>query len=91
MFQKIKNIAVNAYRKTKGAVIAGVTAVTAAAASIFATAEPSHAANTTLDPVFAAFDTTGLQANVTVILMAGVLLLLLFTGYRYLKKAGNRM
>ncbi|QEM68241.1 hypothetical protein FO488_08740 [Geobacter sp. FeAm09] len=91
MFQKVKNFAVTVYRKAKEHVVAGVTAVTATASAIFGTAEPSHAANATLDPVFAAFDTTGLQANITTILMAGVLILLLFVGYKYLKKAGNRM
>lgn len=41
--------------------------------------------------LFTAFDIAGLSTNVSVILIAGVGLMVLFTGYRFLKKASNRI
>ena len=44
-----------------------------------------------MDALYTAFDVTGLTSNVTVILLAGVGLTLLFTGYRFLKRGGRAM
>jgi len=38
--------------------------------------------------LFTAFDISGLATNVTTVLTAGVGIMLLFLGYRYLKKSG---
>ena len=44
-----------------------------------------------MDALFTAFDVTGLNTNVTTILIAGVTLTLLFTGYKFLKRGARVM
>lgn len=46
---------------------------------------------TPLDNLFTAFTITGLSTNVSTILIAGVGLMVLFTGYRFLKKASGKI
>ena len=43
-----------------------------------------------MEALFTAFDVSGLSTNVTTILIAGVGLTLLFTGYKFLKR-GSRV
>ena len=42
-----------------------------------------------MDALFTAFDISGLSTNVATVLTAGVGILLLFLGYRYIKKSGG--
>ena len=42
-----------------------------------------------MEALFTAFDISGLATNVATVLTAGVGLLLLFLGYRFLKKSGS--
>lgn len=67
-----------------------VVAVTGATAAVFGSSSPSHAAGD-VDDLFAAFNITGLQSNIKVVLLAGVVIMTLFVGYRFLNKAGNKM
>ena len=42
-----------------------------------------------MDALFTAFDISTLSTNVTALLTAGVTIMLLFVGYRFLRKGGN--
>lgn len=41
--------------------------------------------------LFTAFDTTGLTSNISSVLVVGVGIVLLYAGYRHIRKAGNKL
>lgn len=41
--------------------------------------------------LFTAFDTAGLTTSITGVLTVGVAIVLLYAGYRHIKKAGNKL
>ena len=75
------------FRKAKTVVVPAALAICGIGASV---AVGPHAANAAVADLFAAADISGLAALIEAILTTFVGIMLLFIGYKYLKKAGNR-
>jgi membrane protein implicated in regulation of membrane protease activity len=90
MFKKIWNGVVNFVKTAPGKVVATVAGVGTAIAEML---HPT-AAHATADPIadmFTALNITSLSTNITTLLLAGVAIMVLFTGYRFLKRGARSL
>jgi len=85
--KSIVNKTKSMFQKAKAVVVPAALAICGIGASV--TLGP-HAANAGIAELFAAADISGLATLVEALLTSFVGIMLLFIGYRYLKKAGNR-
>lgn len=65
--------------------------VAAVAGTTVLTAVSAHAANADIDAMFASVDITGIQTKIVAMATAGILIAVIFVGWRFIKKGLNRL
>ena len=90
MFKNLWNKTVAFVKSVPGKVVATIGGVGTAIAEMLHPTS-AHATGDPISDMFTALNITSLSTNITTLLLAGVAILVLFTGYRYLKRGARSL